>query len=381
MRAALLCLLLAQAAHAQNVINPARLSPHLREMEGSWDEKPLDCTVTPLRPQLNYSFRIQAGYTVRVPMNQYQGSGHGWFFLMRITPQRAGAKPVYLAARTRLPDVPKTKVEVEVGGGYLLGEGRYDVRWLLFDDQERVCRKDWTIEAKLTHAERTARVAMPPNTVDAFSLRGSPNAARTKDDTRPFKVTILMHVAPISPRRTRLRATDQMMLIGSLSALMERLPAQSVRMVAFNLDQQREIYRADQFTADGIERVWQAMGKMELDLVDYQTLLNKQGHIDLVANLVNQEIHAEKPSDAVLILGPATRFVDKMPRSLLEKPADALPRFFFFQYKPQFRQQAALPDTLTLAVNSLKGKVFTIRTPGEFAKAIDQLEKRAAAGN
>jgi hypothetical protein len=376
MRTALLVLMLGAAALAQNVINPAILPARLQDFDGSFDEKTLDCSVTPIKPQLNFSFRIQAGYTVRIPMRQYQGSGHGWVFLMRVTPEVSGAKPVYLGARTRLPDVPKTNVEVEMGGGYLLGEGKYKVRWMLVDDEGRVCRKDWEIEATLTHAERSARVGMKPGTVDAFSLRGSSNAS-TRDDKPPFKVTILMHAAPMFPRRTRLRATDQITLIGSLSALMERLPASSVRMVAFNLDQQKELYRRENFTQGDIQQVWRALNVLELNSIDYQTLANRTGHLDMLANLVNQEIHAETPSDAVLVLGPVTRFADHMPRALLEKPTGEFPKFFFFQYKSVFRQQASLPDSLTSTVASLRGKVYTIRTPGEFAKAIEQLEKRA----
>ncbi|SPE33707.1 conserved exported hypothetical protein [Candidatus Sulfopaludibacter sp. SbA3] len=377
MRAVILCLLLSGAALAQNILNVSRLPPRLREMESNWNEKPLECSVTPTKPALNFSFRIQAGYTVRVPMNQFEGTGHGWIVMTRITPQGGDRKPVYLGARTPLPEVPKTKVEIEMGGGYLLGEGKYDVRWMMIDDQDRACHKDWTIDARLTRAERAARVAMRPNTVDAFSLRGYPDASRTRDDAPPLRISILMHAAPLSPRRTRLRATDQMLLIGSLSALLERLPTRSVRMVVFNLEQQKELYRRDNFTSDAIGQVSRSLNSLQLDLVDYKTLLNRQGHMDLLTDLVNREMHAEQPSDAVVILGPVARFEDKPPPGVLEKPAGTLPRFFFFQYKPWFRQQASLPDSLTLTVNSLKGKVLTIRTPAEFAKAIDQLEKRA----
>jgi hypothetical protein len=377
MRAAMLFVLLGEAALAQNVVNPAHLSQRLRDMESGWSETPLECSVTPIKPALNFSFRIQAGYTVRVPMNQFQGTGHGWVVLTRITPQEGDRKPVYLGTRTPLPEVPRTKVEVEQGGGYLLGEGKYDVRWMMVDDQDRACHKDWTIDARLSGAERRARVAMRPNTVDAFSLRASPDSARAHDDAPPFRVSILMHAAPLSPRRTHLRATDQMLLIGSLSALLERLPTRSVRMVVFNLEQQKELYRRDNFTADAIQQVWRSLNTLELDLVDYKTLLNQKGHIDLLADLVNRETHAEQPSDAVVILGPMARFVDKPALGVLETPAGGLPRFFFFQYRPWMRQQASLPDTLTLTVNSLKGKVLTIRTPADFAKAIDQLEKRA----
>jgi len=378
MRAALLLVFLVQGARAQAVINPARLSQRLRDMESPWNEKPLECSVTPIKPVLNFAFRMQAGFMVRIPMNQFEGKGHGWVILTRITPQGAGGRAVYLASRTLLPEVPKNKVEVEMGGGYLLGEGRYDVRWMLVDDQERACHKEWTIEARLTRGEKEAHVAMPPGTVDAFSLRGSAAAAPAPDDLAPLRITILMHAAPLSPRRTRLRATDEMLLMGSLSALLERLPTRSVRMVAFNLEQQKEIYRRDDFTLDAIQQVWHALNRLELDLVDYHTLLNRHGHIDMLAGLLNQEMHAAQPSDAVVILGPVARSFDKPARGELERPPGDLPRLFFFQYRPAFRQAAALPDTLTLTVNNLRGKVLTIRTPAEFARAIDQLEKRAA---
>ena len=330
MRALVLLLLVSEGALAQMVLDPARLSPRMRSMESSWNEKPLDCSVTPIKPSLNFAFRIEAGFTVRVPMNQFFGPGHGWVILTRITPQAGDRKPVYLGSRTSLPDVPKTKIEAEIGGGYLVGEGKYDVRWMLIDDQERSCHKDWTIDAHLTRAERDARVGMQPNSVDAFSLRGYHGAAPAHDDSPPFRVTILMHAAPLSPRRTRLRATDQMLLIGSLSALLERLPTRSVRMVAFNLDQQKEIYRRDNFTADSIQQVWHALNRLELNLVDYRTLLNRHGHIDLLADLVHRELHAEEPSDAVVILGPVARSIDKPERDAVEKPARRPSALFLF---------------------------------------------------
>ena len=41
-----------------------------------------------------------------------------------------------------LPEIPEnTKVVGEVGGGYLLGEGRYNVEWLMFDDRMRTAGK------------------------------------------------------------------------------------------------------------------------------------------------------------------------------------------------------------------------------------------------
>lgn len=377
MRAVVLALLLGCTVSAQVLLDRARLGRRLSELESGVGERPLACTVTPIKPALNFSFRIQAGFIVRVPMGQFFGSGHGWVTLIRVTPREGDRRPVYFGMRMILPNVPKTKVEIETAGGYLLGEGTYDVRWMMIDEQGRSCHKDWTVEAALSHAEHYAKVAMPPNTVDAFSLRGSAPAAR--DDAPPFRISILMHAAPLSPRRSRIRGMDQMMLLSSLSAMLERLPVRSVRMAVFNLDQQKELYRRDDFTSDDLPQVSQAINQLQLNLIDYQTLQRRRGHLDLLAGLVNQELHADPPSDVVVILGPSTRYQDKPPSGMLDKPEGSVPRFFFFQYKPWAPQPSSFPDTLSQAVNSLKGKVLTIHTPAEFAKAIDQLEKRATA--
>ena len=169
---------------------------------------------------LNYGFRFQSGYMVRVPMHQFFGPNHGWSTLTRITPLGGDRMPVYLLSSATLPNVPKTKVELQVGGGYLLGEGAYDVRWMMLDDTGRVCRKNWHVDAHRTHAEQKVKVAMPPETVWELGLRGSRRLPASTDDAAPVRMTILLHTAPLFPRRTRLRPTDMMTLMTTVSSLM-----------------------------------------------------------------------------------------------------------------------------------------------------------------
>lgn len=157
MRALPLAILLPAAAWAQSIVDPRDIPFVMSRFEPRGDDRPLACSVTPFAPTLNFSFRIEAGYIVRVPMSQFFGPGHLWFILLRVTPEGGGGKPVFLASRTRLPDAPKTKVEVELGGGYLLGEGRYRVRWMMLDDMGRVCRKEWRIETKAVEGRAEVR--------------------------------------------------------------------------------------------------------------------------------------------------------------------------------------------------------------------------------
>src|SRR5450759_4800349 len=360
-RALILALAACTTAPAQSIVNPNRLRGVIAQLEGAQaGEQTLRCEVSAIKPSLNYSFRYQAGYTVTVPMNQYLGSGHGWTVLTRITPAGGDPKPVYLMSRIPLPRVPKTNVVVTVGGGYLLGEGAYAVRWMMRDDTGRVCRKSWRVDVHLSRADRQVKVAMPPDTVWELTLRGLRTLGPSTDDTAPLRMTIFLHTAPLFPRRTRMRPNDMVTLMSTVSSLLERLPARSVRLVLFNLDQQKELYRKEGFLLRDMAQVSQAMTNIELGLVDFHVLQNKRGHVDLLADLVNREIEAQPPSDVVLFLGPQTRYFDRVPQASLEKPAGHGPEFYYFQIVPFLSPEAALGDSIKSAVSRLGGKTIQI---------------------
>jgi hypothetical protein len=76
-----------------------------------------------------------------------------------------------------------------------------------------------------------------------------------------------------------------------------------------------------------------------------------------------------------------SRFGDKVPQEVLEKPPGRGPQWMFFQLMPVFRggrggtvSDPVLPDSIKNAVSKLGGKTITIRTPGDLAKAIERLE-------
>jgi hypothetical protein len=228
----------------------------------------------------------------------------------------------------------------------------------------------------LSHAERGIRVAMPANTVRGFSWLADPASWRNQDDAAPVRLTNLLHAAPLSTRRTTLRITDSLMLLGLVSSLLERMPTRSVRLVVFNLDQQKELYRQDKFSPKALDQVAQAINDVQLGVVDYRVLQNRRGHVDMLADLVNGEIQAKESSDVVLFLGPAARYWDNMPQSALEKPDGSKPQFFYFQYRPYYRRAATFPDVISLALRRLRGKTVMIHSPHEFARAITQLERQ-----
>ena len=369
-------------APAQSIVNPNRVRGFVAQMDaGRAGEQALRCQVSIIKPSLNFSFRYQSGYMATVPMSQFSGSGHGWAMLTRITPRGGTRQPVYLMTQIALPTVPKTNMEARVFGGYLLGEGAYDVRWMILDDAGRVFRKSWRLEVHPNHAEKQVKVAMPPDTVWEFGSGRSPNRSRGTDDVAPRRLTILLHAAPLSPWRTLMHSSDMMTLMSTVSSLLERVPALSVRLVLFNLDQQKELYRKEDFQPQDMAQVSQTMTGIELGMVDFQVLQHKRGHVDLLTDLVNREFEAQPPSDVVLFLGPQTRYFDRVPQASLEKPPGHGPEFYYFQIVPFISRTATPADTIQSAVSRLGGKTMTIHTPGEFSKAIDRLENKKPLPN
>jgi hypothetical protein len=362
---------------AQSLIEPGRITPQLtRAFRVNPVEEALRCDVTPVQPALDFRFRFQTGYSISVPMDQYLGPHHGWIIVTRVTPP--DSKPAsYLVARVPLPDVPATNIKMDLFGGFLVGAGRYHVEWAMYDDADRVCRKEWNIQAKLTHGERNVKLDIPPETVGDFGGKGLPAQTRARDDAPPFRLTILLHAAPISPRRTSLRNNDRILLMSTLASLAGSVPALSVRLAVFNLDKQRVVFNQEDFTLESLGRVSQALNDMELDAIDYRTLQNSGGHLDLLSDLINREITSPKPSDAVVFLGPASRYIDNIPNSAVDATAAKL-RFFYFQYRPLRMRGPLLPDSITHAIERVKGRLIHITSPADFANAIVQLERAAA---
>jgi len=334
------------AAAAQTIVAPGQLSTVLAQFDAHQGGQPLRCEVAPTAPSLNFAFRFQARYAYHVPSTAYQGSNHTWYALTKITPAGGDRQPVYLYARSRPADIVNAGPGFEVHGSFLLGEGSYAIKGTLLDDQDRTCKREWRVEVKRSRNERAVRPALAPFTVQDFTSHSSAAVVPRSPATR--RLSILLDAAPLSQRRLTLRPSDRQLLLGALAGLMERVAARSVRLVVFSLEQQKELLREDSFTLDSLDRVSRAMESLDLASVNVSVLQNPRGGVDLLTGLVNRELLTTEPSDAVLFLGPLSRYHEKIGEDGLQTGSQAPPRFFYFQYQPPPRRpppdQDAAPE-------------------------------------
>ena len=404
------------AASAQVLIDPSQAAGVLKHVDPQANAS-LRCETTPVAPTLGFSLRFQTGYEVSVPLSQFHGPGHRISVLLRVAPEARNGQPAYLLRSFDLPDVPDTEFVAEVAGSFLVGQGIYHSMAIVLDDVNRVCRSDWRIEVKPGRNERN-RLLMRPNTVAPISTGSS--GETTPDAAAPLnRMTVFLHASPLIPGTSKLLPSDVLTVTGSLAALLEQLPARSVRLVVFNLEQQKELYRNDGFTVRELEQLTRVLDGLQLAMVDYRVLQQPQGQAQMLRALMQREVHEASRSDAMIFLGPDGSYAG----SESTGEADAIlpgQRIVYLKYessepwfsvkhntatiglaadpRPKYpcqmwpcsiipAQRTATPQTelhtrkpsdrgaIGEAMRKLKGRILVVRTPGDFAKAVDQIER------
>ena len=349
-RLAIALLLWTAPASAQFALDPGQLARVRRNFEPRPGDAPLRCDVTPLAPALNFAFRFQAGYTFHVPESQYPGATRGWSVLTAITPEDTAGEATYFLARTPLSSASRVDANFDIGGLYFLGVGRYSVESTLRDDRNRVCRKQLQIVVDPSRAIRTVPFALPPDAVRQFTAAVSPDT-RHRDSTAPMRLSVLLNAAAFSTQRTVIRPNDRGVLLGAFTALIEHLPAASVRLVVFSLEQQREVFRSESFTPADVDKAADAIRLLQQATVDVQVLQKPLGHVDFLAGLIARERDGPHPADTIVFLGPASRYGNKIPESVLPTPAEGSPRFFYLRYESPHRP-VSVPAPLAIPPSS-----------------------------
>lgn len=355
-------------ALSQNLVDATRVPEEWRDFEPSEDSPKLSCRVSTIKPKLNYSFRFQTGFVVHSSLRQFTGKRQRLAIFFRVTPEDQKSKPSYFLRLAYLPEVPETSASLEIGGGFVVGEGKYRVDLMLTDESGRTCHRDWKITAKLGRKEDDVPPGMPAGAVDEISLRKWTRGSRGADLDEGYRVTVLMNASPAAPNRTRLGGYDRILLLSSLASLVERLPLRAVRLIVFSPDQQREIYRENDFEPRDFGRLGQALGQLELGTVDYEVLKNRRGHADLVRELIDEALK-EHGSDAVVFLGPKPWYFDRVELPSEADSGSGQPLFFYVQLRPLL-MGAVQPDMVMGAVKRMGGRTFEVFSPGDFASAI-----------
>ncbi len=341
---------------------------------------PMKCAIKPSAPALNFSLNYEAGFILTFPLDSPRGPSGKLNIFVRIGSPKAGEKPFYLATKYDLPGGPRGD-EGMLTGRFGLGSGTWRVDALATDSEGRVCRAGWRAEIKPGPAEAIA------------------------DSQRPLRrLLILIDAAPIHAAYGRLPEADLDMFIGSLSALLRLFPAQSTRLIVFNLEQRKELYRSDGLQPAALKEIGERIQATSAGTVNYADVQRRPPASEFLGGLIARDIGNGEDAELVVFMGPAVQ--DPIPPERQTIAAAGLhPAIAYLQFRPArnvtmgpgcppvsreyggapcrpMGAQVHLPtivirDAISEAVAQLGGMTLAVSDPAELAKSLRDLAHHA----
>jgi len=295
------------------------------------------CRVTPEKPALGFDLRFHADYHVTVPIKVLADAG-GWLqVLMRVRPAGNGEKPVYLVHRFAVPGLPLgVRGEGLLAGGFDLGLGRYHVDWMMRDPGGRVCSSHWESAAKLAGGQRNLPLTLEPNMVAERvegPFDGEPPVERAA--VQPLNVKILLNLSPARPQEIILKPEDAVVLLSILRGITREPRVSRFTLVAFNLREQKIIYRQDNAEKIDFGGLGKALQAPTGGTVNYRHLQDRQSETHFVTKLLTDQLgERTASSDAIIIVGPKVTLEKKVPLEPLKEGGTAPCPIFYLNYNP-----------------------------------------------
>lgn len=338
-----------------------------------WGRKPtrlMACRFEPFRPSFDYGLRVWAGYSVSVPAAPLlEGEPpREVITVIRVTPIEPRGRPVHLVQRLAVPAPPAEadlrRVEMNLGGGWLVGRGEYRVEAMVVASGGAECRREWTVKVREDSAAQPAGTvaALDAGLWHGFNGDGRGHAA------------IFLHASPVRPRRvvTRLSPWDRQVLLSTLSAVLRDGGFRSASLVVFDLSRREVLFEQTQLGPEDLGRLARRLARVDFGTIPYEKLLSGPLPGDFLEDLVRRRLHSNPAPEALIFIGARWRGGPKIRQIDPALRESALPVFHLAFSLPHVPEET---DALTSLARGLGGKVFSIYLPKDLAPALREIRQ------
>jgi len=356
------------------------MNTDLAVMEAQDVRKDLACTVTPAKPVLGFDLRFHAGYEVAVPLKELSGSENKLTILFRVTSSEHKDDPVYFSQHIRVPSIDEdAKGDANLGGIFDLGEGSYHVDWLMRDRSERVCSFYWDSEATLPAKDKQIALEMAPGTIrhsQDEQFIEDPPIERTPSAGAPLNIKVLVNFAPQNFDSPALRPLDTVALVSILRRISREPQFGKFSLVAFNIQEQRVLYRQSSSERIDFPALGQALQSVKLGTIDLKRLSQKHGDTDFLTDLIKKEMSAEDHPDALVFAGPKIMLDAAVPQDTLTPIATDVDYPVFYMNYNLNPQAVPWKDSISRAVKVFRGTEYTISRPRDLWYSVTEMVSR-----
>jgi hypothetical protein len=360
---------------------PVRLfSSDRAVLEAGEPRHDLPCSVTHEKPVLGFDLKFHARYGVTVPLQDLSGSENLLTILFRVRPLDSDGEVSYFTQKIRVPEIEESaKGDAYLEGGFDLGEGRYQVDWLIRDRAERVCSDYWELLAELPAKDRQVGVVVPPNSIlaaDHEHFRPEPPVERNPD--AELNVKVLVNFAPQNARASTLQPSDVSALVSILRTISRDPRIRKFSVIAFNIQEQKVLFRQEKADQIDFPAIGESVKELKLGTVDLERLARKNSETEFLAQLFRDEIPAgiDAP-DGVIFAGPKAMLEANVSADVFKELGPLSYPVFYMNYN-LWPNQIPWRDSIGHAVKHFRGVEYTINRPRDLWYAVSEIVSRVS---
>jgi hypothetical protein len=205
-------------------------------------------------------------------------------------------------------------------------------------------------------------------------FKEEPPVERAQTDG-PLNIKVMINFAPQDARSATLQPLDTNALISILRGIAREPRIRKFSIVAFNMQEQRVVYRQDDSEQIDFPALGEALNSLKLGTVDLKRLSQKHGDTEFLTHLMAQEMTSKEKPDAVIIAGPKVMLDESLPAESLNElgPLDYPVFYMNYNLHPQANPWR---DAIGNAVKRLKGYEYNISFPRDLWFAWSEIMSR-----
>jgi hypothetical protein len=188
-----------------------------------------------------------------------------------------------------------------------------------------------------------------------------------------LNIKVLVNFAPQNPRSATMQPTDTSALVSILRTISRDPRIQRFTLVAFNLQEQRIVYRQEEADRIDFPKLGEALQSLKLGTVDVSKLGQKRADTDFLTDLILTE--AKASPDALIFAGPKAMLEANVPTQALKEIGDPGYPVFYLNYNLN-PQQTPWRDSIGHAVKFFKGVEYTVSRPRDVWFTVSEIVSR-----
>ena len=333
-----------------------------------------------MEPSLDFEFRFFSGFLATIQARDLAGPARVTHMLLTVTPlpiegvDLEVTETQVLRQKIETGPIPEgTRGQAELRGAFVVGEGRYKVRWDLQDSINHFCSVEWKIDARRAKSKKNVKGSLRSGEVGdsrVYLFRSEDSVI--DPDASPLNVKVFMNFDVWRRRETAasVHLWQYTRRLATLRALARHPRIGKISMVVYSLEEQEVFYRHGLQEKIDFAPMEQAIAKLSPAFVAFEQL-GRHKEREFFGDLLLKEVQADDVG-AFIFIGPDFQFGKKLSEedvaTLEAAPAPA------FYLKTSSSPWKGLVGN---AIRAMDGDEINIHTPRRLARAVEKIVQGA----